>query len=148
LPICWHASAFSSDRPRASAVIRYAGSLGNVLLLLVYVAAGREPFHSLLFVAGPLCLVALTTLVAELALEWREHLSLLGVTASLALVSLVELVLFVQWQADHSALLPPLPAFQKAVLLIGIVWMLVAARELRRRSLPLWPALPSTGRRS
>lgn len=143
LPICWHAGALLAERPRASAVIRYAGTLGSLLMLVVYLSAGREPFHSLLFIAGPLCVVALTTLVAELALDFREHLELLCVTASLVLVSMVELVLFVHWKADHTTLTPILPAFQKGVLLIGIGWMLVAARELGRRGQRIFPGAVS-----
>jgi len=134
LPI-WRALPLLLSRSSlAGSVIRRAGGAGTALMLPVVYGGHVGPTHNILYVAGPLCIIALATTLAELSLEESKSWLLLGATASLGLTSLVDLYLYAH-MGSLNAMQPVVPAIQKMVLMLAIAWMLIAAAAISKASI-------------
>lgn len=118
----------------AAAIIRWCGISGTALMtVVIYGGHDSAASHHLLYVGGPLCTVALATTIAELSLQHVKSWALLIVTTGLGVTSMVDLFLYSR-AGSLAALAPSVPAIQKMVFILAVLWMLLAAAAISRSS--------------
>jgi hypothetical protein len=101
-------------------------------MLPMLVVTRYETLHELMLLAGPLCIGAVLGTLRGLYAVRREQRLLILVSIALALAASVDLGLYVNMSYFYAPLTEVLPALQKVILLLGICWMLAAARAAAR----------------